>query len=374
MTPALLALADDTTGALEVGAKLSAGGVRNLVWLKFEAKAPEGPPAVVLDLATRHLAPEEAARRVRAAAGRARLAGVPHVYLKTDSTLRGPLGAEFRALLESWPDRPLVYVPAYPAMGRTVTEGILYVDGCPVSETAFAHDPLNPVRESSILRLLAQDCSAPLLPIRSTAELERSFEGAAGCVLVCDARDEAEMGAIATALATRASRVLVAGTGGFAGHWFARLPLPREERGALPLIRRWLLVNGSLHPRSREQAERARLPQVDADGKWPLDATWALLETPRERSGDALRMARELAAAAARVVRENGVEGLVIFGGDTARAVLEALGVESVEPWGEVMPGITVSRAAGLVLVTKAGGFGPPDIVPRLREEIERCR
>lgn len=370
-----LALADDTTGALEVGAKLGALGVRSLVWLSRWPGPPESRAALVLELATRHLTPQEAAQRVRGAASWARREGVTYLYLKTDSTLRGPIGAEFGALHAIWPDRPLVYVPAYPAMGRKVRDGLLYVEGRPVSETAFARDPREPVRESSILRFLARDCPGPLIPVRSAKELETALAGCpGGLVFVCDAEEEAELDAIAEVLGRQPEASLVAGTGAFAGYWFARLPLPREADRVKLTARRWLVINGSLHPRSREQAALARIPRVSADGRWPPDAAWALIETPPERSADPEHAARELAAAAARTVSENGVEGLVIFGGDTARAVLEALAVHGLEAGGELMTGIPVSQALDreLVVITKAGGFGPPDVLVRIREEIQR--
>jgi 4-hydroxythreonine-4-phosphate dehydrogenase len=64
-------------------------------------------------------------------------------------------------------------------------------------------------------------------------------------------------------------------------------------------------------------------------------------------------------------------DALVVFGGDTARAVLEELGAPRLEPLGEVLPGVPVSALpfAGreLPLVTKAGGFGEPDVVDRIR-------
>ncbi|MCS7315500.1 MAG: four-carbon acid sugar kinase family protein [Bryobacterales bacterium] len=372
-----LCVADDTTGALEIGAKFAVAGVRCAVWLDVLDAGQPDRPAAVLDLATRHLKPERAAQRVVRVAKEARRTGVPHFYLKTDSTLRGPIAAEFGALLDAWPDRPLVYVPAYPAMGRTVRQGVLYVDGRPVAQTSFGHDPREPVEESSILRLLARGCPAPLALVRSSAELEDLLaRRPGGQILVCDGCGEADLEAIARVLAAQANPPLVAGTGGFAAHWFPRLSLPREAPGMRIGARRWLVVNGSLHPRSREQTAKSDLPRVGERGQWPPAASWALVETPRERAADPARPARQLAEVVARAVRENNVEGLIIFGGDTVRAVLEALAVRALEAGGELLTGIPVSRAldGSLFVVSKAGGFGPTDVLLRIREEIERWK
>src|SRR5450755_3024770 len=98
----ILALADDMTGALEIGAKFSAAGMRSLVSAKPVAAG--SAPVVVFDTETRHGSPEFAYREIKrfvldSGAVRPRL-----VYKKTDSTLRGHIAAELRALAELFPD------------------------------------------------------------------------------------------------------------------------------------------------------------------------------------------------------------------------------------------------------------------------------
>jgi uncharacterized protein YgbK (DUF1537 family) len=59
---------------------------------------------------------------------------------------------------------------------------------------------------------------------------------------------------------------------------------------------------------------------------------------------------------------------LIVFGGDTAFGILDALGRPAIHPVLEILPGVPLSRTGGLFLVTKAGGFGPPDVLVRIRE------
>jgi D-threonate/D-erythronate kinase len=154
----ILVLADDLTGALEVGSKFAAAGVKSLV-----RTGPGLSPrdlhdalgALVVDSETRHLGSTEAARRIHELAHSAYTEGFPIVYKKTDSALRGNIGAELAALIEAYSGSPLLYVPAYPQMGRTVKNCSLYVDGVLVGDTCFAIDPLNCVKESHIPTLLA---------------------------------------------------------------------------------------------------------------------------------------------------------------------------------------------------------------------------
>ena len=117
----VLAIADDTTGALEVGAQFAADGVQSFVTAR--PRLAGGSTALVVDTQSRHIKPGRAADRVVRIATAAVSAGIRHVFKKTDSTLRGNISAEFQALLGVFPESVLVYVPAYPRMGRVVTGG-----------------------------------------------------------------------------------------------------------------------------------------------------------------------------------------------------------------------------------------------------------
>ncbi len=320
-----LAIADDLTGALEVGAILAGLGVPSLVTLDINHAPVDG--VLVIDTETRHTAPDAARELHRRLAARWR----GPIFKKTDSTLRGNIGAEFSGLIEAT-GRPLVYVPAYPKVGRTVVDGVLYVEGVPIAETAFARDPRNPVRESSVIRMVERGCPYP--------------------VDVRDASTDDDLAAIAATLEPGA---LVASPAGFTSHW-ARA-MTRGAPPPLPTVGSFLLLCGSLHPRSREQASEAER------------SGWDVLSTGAFQEGGETRAARELAE---RALARMPVDALVIFGGDTAYAVLSKLGCVDLEPLGEILPGVPVSRAGGLTLVTKAGGFGPPDLAARIREKLKK--
>jgi uncharacterized protein YgbK (DUF1537 family) len=337
-------LADDTTGALEVGALLAADGRDALVVLDGDPCAIAAG-AVILDTRTRHAPAEEAARTVRAAAQRMSEAGAAWFYKKTDSTLRGPIAAELRALTRLFPALPLVYVPAYPRLGRGVRDGVLRVDGVPVAETSFARDPRWPVTESSVLALL----EGQVAPVRDAAELaERLRQGAGGRILVCDGESEADLAAIAGALHAWGGPFLAAGPAGFAAYWRRNLPGERHAVNPLPRPARWLLVCGSLHPVSRRQAERAQELGVE------------VLSTPRTMENSETALV-DLAAQAIAAIEHGRASGLIVFGGDAARAIFTMLGGRLLRPLGEVAPGVPFSlleRPGGaLPVITKAGGF-----------------
>src|SRR5215211_3294140 len=122
----ILALADDMTGALEVGAKFRGAGIPCVVSAK--PIAVQSAPVVVFDTETRHCSPEFAAEEIRRFVLDSGVADPRLIYKKTDSTLRGNISAELRALADLFPEWLIGYAPAYPALGRTVRNGILHVD------------------------------------------------------------------------------------------------------------------------------------------------------------------------------------------------------------------------------------------------------
>lgn len=326
-----LVLADDATGALECASLLAGLGLA--VAIAFGG--PRGAPGLlVVDTETRHLSAEAAGAVVRRWA-------VAGLFKKTDSTLRGNIAAELLAL-----PGPVVYLPAYPALGRTVREGRLFVDGVPVHETDFARDGRHPVTSSSIAALFPAGTTR-LVPEPSALSLDDER------VQICDAETDADLVRFTEVLAGR--RVTLAGPGGIVKLWAGLRDFPRAVARVRPKIRTWLVVCGSLHPQSRRQAEAAH-------GMTVL-ATPAGFGSPEREAG-------ELALRAVEWIGRHEPEGVLIMGGDTAIALWRALGIDTLEPLPEVLPGIAACFGQGRLFVTKAGGFGSEDLVQQVRERF----
>ncbi len=257
--PDILVLADDLTGALEAGAAFAQRGMESAVML---VKAEwNGKPVLVIDTETRHLSEAEAAGRVQqlAVSANARL-----VYKKTDSTLRGNIRAELHALSLLG---EVLYVPAYPQLGRTLHDGCLHVHGVPVEQTPFATDPLRPVRNGNIAALLAGTSN-----IRVCEEnTEEGIEAAA--------REWIEAGGIAAG----PSSLL---------HAAAKLLRPQGLQVRFPAVGRALVVSGSRHDTSRQQIAAA----FEALTK----CGWDFLLPPSEHQGDSLAFAARFGLEAIR--------------------------------------------------------------------------
>ena len=152
----LLIIADDFTGALDTGVQFAAYGAATRVMVKDQVDfASCDAQVLVVDTETRHLPPEKAYQIVEELTRAACRAGIRYIYKKTDSALRGNIGAELAAVLQASNNRQLPFLPAFPQNGRTTRDGIHYVDGVPVTESPFGVDPFEPVRHGRMYRLSA---------------------------------------------------------------------------------------------------------------------------------------------------------------------------------------------------------------------------
>lgn len=379
----ILVLADDLTGALEAGAKFAGQGiparviVANQDWIPA---APRGIPVLVLDTETRHVSPDEAERKIYALTRAAIADGFGLMYKKTDSTLRGNIGSELRGLLEGCPGRSLLYVPAYPTMGRIVKQGVLYVGGQPVSATDFACDDLNPVTESSVVKLLT-----PHVPVSSVSvDQGKVCNANSGSVYVCDAESDDEVERWAQFFWGSADFNLAAGPAAFLHCLAKRTQLPRSQPAQLPRANRVLIVSGSRNSKSLGQiqyAKRDGFPIISLSSQLGQmgDKGWWILHHDSETT----ELPDQLAAQVASILDKAELDALVVFGGDTAYAVLRVLGESEVSPIGEVVEGVPVSRVwfqrnsgspggfeRDILLITKAGGFGPRNVLQQIRDAL----
>lgn len=375
-------IADDLTGACDAGA-LFAGRGSVGVFLAPELPGPDLGAAVV-DIETRALPAAEAAAAMRhvTSAMATRLAD-RDVFKKIDSTCRGPIGAELDALVEGARARAALVCPAFPAQGRTVVHGLLSVHGVPAHETAIGRDPDYLGATSDVVDILGRQSSlsVSLLPLKevrgSHADLERALRERRGLV-VADAETDEDLDALARA-ARSLPGFLLAGSAGLAravavasGH-AAPAPL-------WPPPGAWLIVAGSRHPATRAQIaaleasgmegarlEGAREPDlgriVDAIGS----GSPAFIVSGDVMDGARAQVAGRLASLVRAVLAKATPALLVLTGGETAVAVMRALGARRLELDGAPASGLALGHliagdTSPLPILTKAGGFGAPGL------------
>jgi D-threonate/D-erythronate kinase len=368
--PRITALADDATGALEVGCRLQSNGIPAEVWF---AEPEPARGSLVIDTQTRHSPPAEARELVRRALLAARASG--WIFKKTDSTLRGNIAAEIEGILDASACRTVVYVPAYPALGRTVVEGRLLIDGVPVERTAFAHDPLHPVRSGRVADLFAES-GLEVRHARNSAELRRAVAARAGrSVVICDSSTDAEISEAARVVAEASGELAAAGPAPFAGELAGQLTHDPAGASPLPRASRGLVVNGSLHPASLQQIECAMAGGIPtaahAEDAVSLLARheWVILRPPAPAGIDPAGFSEILARETCAAVDSSGADTLILFGGETTFSVLRRWNIRSVEPQCEILPGVSLSCVTAprpLLLLAKAGGFGTPALISEL--------
>lgn len=365
----LVVVADDLTGAADTGAQFARGGRRVLV--RFAPGALPVADVAVLSTNSRYLNKKAAAAAVRAAVEELSRAAAPRwIYKKVDSTLRGHPAAELDAVSQTWPSEPVLVAPAFPAQGRTVRNGRLWVGGVALEESEFGVEA-----GSGDLRAVFGDAEyMGLEALRGDEGALRRLLRARGRV-VADAETEEDLARLARVAVEEGFRVFC-GSAGLALALEDRLNLPASKpvglcSGAGPL----LVVVGSRSAVSTAQVKALAVPPVLlAAATESKKAAEVLADTLSYRAavlqsggGDWPQGAAAVAAALGQTVARTAAirrpGALVLTGGDTALAVCRALGASSLWLDGEVERGLPRGRLAdgpyaGLPVVTKAGGFG----------------
>ena len=250
----LLILADDLTGALDTGIQFVDEGANTRVVLDpqypLEALDPQ-VQVLVIDTESRHIPPAQA-DLVRSITEQAVALGVACIYKKTDSGLRGNVGAELGALLDASGSTQLHFIPAYPKTERTTVDGIHYIKGVPVADSVFGQDPFDPVKYSRVADVLHTQTDFTVHSVGL-----REMAGEQPGIQVYDAVTQEDILNRGLELKKLGRLKVLAGCAGFASV-LARLmeitgkrpPLPKAEKA-------FLLVCGSVNPITRTQVKQA---------------------------------------------------------------------------------------------------------------------
>ena len=208
----LLILADDFTGALDTGVQFAACGIATRVVVGEQVDFAANDAAVlVVDTETRHLPAAEAYAVIAKLTREAMSAGVFSIYKKTDSALRGNIGAELSALLKTSGERQLPFLPAFPQIDRVTRDGVHYISGVPVTESPFGIDPFEPVRCAEVTKLIHLQTEIPAQNLRP-GETAADKTG----ILVYDAATAADLETAGRQLFQNGTPPVLAGCAGFA--------------------------------------------------------------------------------------------------------------------------------------------------------------
>jgi len=433
MTIRLGCIADDFTGATDLANNLVRAGMRAVQTIGLPgddaAAAIDDADAVVVALKSRTIEPKLAVEQSLAACRWLRRAGATQIYFKVcstfDSTPHGNIGPVLEALMDELGCDFTIATPAFPDNARTVFKGHLFVGDVLLSESGMREHPLTPMTDANLVRVL----QAQLAPARGAAGrrvglVDHRATGASAtairarfdalrkegvAIAIADAIDNDDLHRLGEAV--RDLPLVCAGSG-------LAIGLPRNfqvaasgEAAALPAVNGFsAIVSGSCSQATNVQvAEFVRgggasrridpLELGDDEGtKLAADiAAWAELEwsssparpvlvystappqavaAAQERSGahDVGARVERLLAGIAKALVERGARRLVVAGGETSGACVQALGVERLRIGRQIDPGVPWCHATpalardGLQLALKSGNFGGVDFFSRAFE------
>lgn len=410
----LLIIADDFTGALDTGVQFAARGIKTRVVVGADAALThQNADVLVVDTETRHLPAAQAYAAVEGLVQRAKYAGFAYLYKKTDSALRGNVGAELAALLSASSSRQLAFLPAFPQMNRVTKNGVQYIDGVPVTESPFGVDPFEPVRHAAVTDLLAEQTDLPAASFPALAA-DGSVPAEDG-ILVFDAATVDELRSSGRALLNNGGLRVLAGCAGFGAVLPELLGLGGADVTCPALDPRLLVICGSVNAITLAQLDKAEqagftrlrltphqklMPDYwrSADGRMTLDHIeetlaahpYNIIETndeggnePTATAADALGLTREamrvrIASGVGQLVgalfASPAVGTLLLTGGDTLLQCMNSVGVHELEPICEMEHGVVLARfgcgGTTRYVITKSGGFGQADLLTALAKRI----
>lgn len=405
----LLILADDLSGAAEAAATL--GSAARIHLSGPAAGGPSETDDSVLDLAVdldcRYLSPAKASLRTKHAweshrADQSRPDQQRTTLIKIDSLLRGNVPALLETALETT-DTPVILAPALPQLGRTIVDGMPIIDGVRLAETDAWSVEDSPAPES-----LHDLCPRPafhltLDRLRTATSEELRDISRGNRLIIADAESMSDISAIVD-LAVALNATLV-GTAALARAFAAKRSIsaptmadsPRSARSSV------LTVLGTAAERARAQVDdlAAHHPVEVIDLPASALSSWTAEDPDLQTAANRVRaglaaghvvvrigddgrtvdprplpgLLAELTARALDATEPAGGDtsvpedqqelrpvDLVASGGETARAVLDRLGVGALDVTGEIHPGAVLSE----VTATSAG------IAPRLNRVVTR--
>jgi uncharacterized protein YgbK (DUF1537 family) len=418
--PILGCIADDLTGATDLGNNLVRAGMR--VILTIDVPALHNlldADAVVVALKSRTIPADEAVAQSLHACRWLRRQGVRQIYFKVcstfDSTPKGNIGPVIEALMDELGCDFSSVVPAFPDNGRTVYQGHLFVGDVLLSDSGMRNHPLTPMTDANLVRFLQQQLSSGkvrktgLIDYRSVTKSADAIRRRIGelrdrgvSIAIADTISNDDLPRLASAL--HDAPLVTAGSGlaislpaewGFhASRESSELPSARGRKAVLSgscstatnaQVSHFIQNGGAARFLDSEQLAENCEGQVEqilawADSCWDRDSALPLLvystaqpSTVKatharlgvERSGELVEHALSTIASAF-VAR--GVGQLVVAGGETSGVCVRALGIGQMQIGPQIDPGVpwchasSPTSAQGSIHITlKSGNFGSQD-------------
>ncbi len=402
-------IADDFTGATDLANNLVRAGMRVVQTIGVPTDALDAEvDAVVIALKSRTIAPRVAVAQSLAALSWLKTHACTQIYLKVcstfDSTPQGNIGPVTEALMDALGTDFTVCTPAFPDNYRTVFKGYLFAGDTLLSESGMQNHPLTPMTDANLVRVMqAQtqrvvglvDYKVVAQGAQAIAQRIAQLKAAGVGVAIVDAISNEDLMRLGAAL--KDMPLITAGSGVAIG-----LPQnfdisPTKHASALPQTAGFkAIVSGSCSVATNAQVAAfiaASLPALAIDplqiaaGKdvvsealaWaqPLlqihpvllysTSDSAAIKAVQSQIGveEAGAMVERTLAAIAKGLVALGVRQLVVAGGETSGACVQALGITQMQIGPQIAPGVpwcfAQSHNAPIHIALKSGNFGGQD-------------
>lgn len=393
-------IADDFTGASDIANTLTNGGMQSALYSGVpKLTEPESVDAGIVSLKTRTVPANEAVEESLKAARWLLDQGCEQLYFKYcstfDSTKEGNIGPVADALAGLLDESQVLFSPAFPAAGRTVYQGQLFVNDSPLHESSMKNHPLTPMTDSDLRRWLSSQTSTPIKHVpygivsNGVETISQFLRDEGPGYFIADAIHDDDLIHLSKSMACSK---LLTGSSGLA------LGLPEIYRGLGKLnggLGTWrgvkgrgVILSGSCSEATRAQIEEYKKGhpwlELSADKihneqtilqevvDWILDqdqtplvytsADPCVVKLSQEKYG-AESIANQIESFFGNLARLLALEGfskIVTAGGETSGAVVHALEIDAMEVGSEIAPGVPSLKVVNreLALALKSGNFG----------------
>lgn len=413
----VLIIADDFTGALDTGIQFAKYGIETQVIVAEELKddmVSQTAQVLVIDSETRSKTAAQAYDIVKGIADYGINMNIPTIFKKTDSALRGNVGAELQAVVDASEEKRIFFLPAYPEMNRVTKKGIHYIDEQLLEHSAFGLDPFEPVAHSDISQLIGIQCSYPVTVVEREAPFPQE-EVLENSIYLFDAHTSEDMEKRAEELKAYDRLRIIAGCAGLAGCLPQILGLERKEPKEIRKTPGLYVACGSLNPITRVQIEDAvvngsmrinLLPEQKLDKEYyshekgrrflerlehlckkepvvivdtfDINDKKATLNYSEQKKipGNQIRyLIGECHGLIVKSLIESGLKHTILMtGGDTLMGVMKTLEGAQLHPVGEITRGAVVSilewNQKEIQIISKSGGFGEKNIITSIADKI----
>ncbi len=404
-------IADDFSSVTDCGVQFSNKNLKTIAFSEIpKEKIINEYDIISIDTDSRALSSEKAYQSIVKVAKYVSELGCKRIYKSIDSLLRGNLGAEIDGLLDTIPFKAALIAPAFPHYGRTTENGVHYLNGVRISESSVAKDHICPSKISSIPEILQLQSKRKVahLSIEQVRQKNDCFIATVeklvneGYQLISmDAETENNLEIIANHSYFIPEYLVVGSTGlsqYLAEAWQIKSSVDKYKELNFGTKKPVIIVSGSISPVTEKQIKKI-LIDTNVTGiclcqttlltakikdyiktindiinqnediilylDYSDEARKKSNKMAKDNGWSASDMASKIVDALGKIIEtvtaKEKVGGLILTGGDTAKAVCEKLNIISISLFGEVETGIPIGKTVSgksIYIITKSGAFG----------------